>query len=297
MQDAASPLWADAHPRELLRRHGLRPRKAWGQNFLVGRDALDRVAAAAALRPTDVVLEIGTGLGRLTVRLADQAAHVVTVEIDESLAAVAAGHLRDGPNVTLLQCDFLEGKHRISPRVTQAATACSAGPHRPLRLVGNLPYGISSPALVNALEWEVPVNDMCVMLQKEVAARLAASPGTPEYGPLTVFVDYWATVEKVFDLPPSAFWPRPEVASTLMRVMRRPHRVRSEDYARFATAVRRIFMGRRKTLAAALRNAWGRPAAEAVLLATGLDPATRVDRLTTDQFEAMAATLPLPPSD
>jgi 16S rRNA (adenine1518-N6/adenine1519-N6)-dimethyltransferase len=287
--------WMDVHPRNLLGKLGLRPRKALGQNFLVRPDALDRVVAAAELAPRDVVLEIGTGIGRLTARLAQNAAHVVTVEMDTSLHNIAATHLAEFRTVTLLCCDFMAGKHRISPEVTERVKEAVWAGGAPLRVVSNLPYSISSPAIVSMLEWEVMVRDMHLMLQREVARRVAASPGTSDYGPLTVYVGYWAESRKLYDLPPRAFWPKPEVASSLIRVVRRPDRVAARDYDAFSAVVRRMFTSRRKRLARVLRNGWGKQVAAMVIGKLGLDPDARPETLGVADFEAIADLTGAPP--
>lgn len=289
----------DAHPREILLGHGLRPRKAFGQNFLVAGADLDRVADAAELGPDDVALEVGTGLGHLTERLAARAGFVVSVEVDRGLHRVASERLRGLGNVALVCADFLESKHRIAPEVTEAVRDALSRRPGPLKAVSNLPYNISSPAIVNLLEWEpstlpagkLRVGSMWLMVQKEVAERLTAAPGTDQYGPLTVAVDYWATVQPIFRLPPQAFWPMPEVSSVLVAVARRPERVRTEGYEAFTKAVRRLFGGRRKTLGTLVRAGWGASAVDAVRDGLRLDLRARPQTLTTAQFEAIARTI------
>ena len=289
MHPEAAP--RDAHPREILLGHGLRPRKGFGQNFLVAGADLDRVADAAELGPDDVALEVGTGLGHLTARLAARAGFVVSVEVDRGLHRVASERLRGLGNVALLCADFLASKHRIAPEVTEAVREALSRRPGPLKVVSNLPYNISSPAVVNLLEWELPVSAMWLTVQKEVAERLTAAPGTAQYGPLTVVVDYWATVQPVFRLPPQAFWPMPEVSSVLVAVARRPERVRTEGYEAFTKAVRRLFGGRRKTLGTLVRAGWGASAVDAVRDGLGLDLRARPQTLTTAQFEAIARTI------
>lgn len=285
---------SDRHPRDVLAEHGIRPRKALGQNFMVSGADLDRVADAAQISPDEVVLEIGTGLGTLTARLAARAGHVISVELDQTLYGIAAAALCESENVTLLRCDFLESKHRINPTVTEGAVAALRGGRPALKVVSNPPYSISSPAIVDLLEWEVPVGGICFTLQREVADRLTARPGQGEYGPLTVFVDYWATTERLFKLPPRAFWPPPEVSSTLVKILKRPERRRTADYEVFAAVVRKLFESRRKTLAHILRAAWGREKAGQVQAQLGLDPKGRVEDLRVADFEAIAAAAGLP---
>jgi len=288
MHDDGAMDWTCRHPRRTLKLLGLHTRHRFGQNFLVSLDAMDRFVDSADLQPGDLVLEIGTGLGRLTVRLADRAGHVVSVEIDDAFHAIAATHLADVPNVTLLGCDFLQSKHRINPTVTDAMSASGASASAPIKVVSNLPYSISSPAIVNLLEWDVPVGQMLLTVQREVAERLTATPGTGEYGPLTVYVDYWATVQRLFTLPRTAFWPRPDVTSAVIRVTPRPERTRTDDYSGFANTVRVLFTSRRKTLSRALRSGWDRELASRLPEELGLDPRMRVEQLRTEDFEAIA---------
>ncbi|MHC4481706.1 MAG: 16S rRNA (adenine(1518)-N(6)/adenine(1519)-N(6))-dimethyltransferase RsmA [Planctomycetota bacterium] len=283
--------WLSRHPKDVLGEHGIRASRGLGQSFLIRSADLDNVAEAAQVTAEETVLEIGTGLGRLTARIAQRAARVVTVEIDARLHAIAAANLAATPNVALLCGDFLKSKHRISPAVTEAVRAALQESAAGLKVVSNLPYGISSPAIVNLLEWEVPPGEMCLMVQKEVAERLSAAPGGGDYGPLTVFVDYWATVEELLSLPPSAFWPAPQVSSRLLRITRRGERDRLCGYPAFAAVVRKLFETRRKSLGKILRVGWGREAADRALDGLGIDPMQRPEELSTADFEALAAEL------
>jgi len=288
--------WMKRHPREVLRENGLHASKRRGQCFLISLATMERIVSTADLAARDTVLEIGTGLGRLTALLAAQSHHVVTVEVDGGLAQIASANLLALNNVTLLHCDFLAGKHSIDPAVARAVTDARAASQGAVRVVANLPYGISSPAIVNLLEWDIEVARMHVMVQKEVADRLTAQPGTTDYGPLTVFADYWAEVERVFSLPRGAFWPRPEVASALVELRRRADRRGDEGYQAFAQLVRRVFTSRRKTLSSALRPAWGRDRAQQAVEALGVPQTVRAEQLDTRQLELVAKTVG-PPQD
>jgi 16S rRNA (adenine1518-N6/adenine1519-N6)-dimethyltransferase len=285
------------HPRDVLAAHSLRPHKALGQNFLVSAANLDRVADAAQLGPADVVLEIGTGMGQLTERLAARAGRVVSAEIDRGLLAIASARLAGTTNVRFVCCDFLAGKHRISDEVADAVRAAGAGAAQPLKVVSNLPYGISSPAIVNLLEWDLAVGEMCLMLQKEVGDRILARPGTKEYGPLTVVVGYWATAERLGTFPRQAFWPPPEVSSTLLRIAKKPGLVRTERYDVFAAVVGRLFRSRRKALSAVVRAGWGRDVAEGLQDSTGIDPRRRAEELGVEELGTLARALGPPLRD
>ena len=287
MDESTDQAWVREHPREVLKRHGVWARRGLGQNFLASVRDLERVAGAADLRGDDVVLEIGTGLGRLTALLAARARQVVSVEIDDRLHAIAAGNLADYANVELLRCDALESKHRINPAVTAAVRGALEETEGRFKVVSNLPYRISSPAVVNMLEWELQPVELYLMLQDEVAARMTAEPGTGEYGPLTVYVDYWATVERLFTLGSHAFWPAPEVNSAFLRLARRPERRQTEDYAAFAELVRRLFTSRRKTLRKALKLATEDLPVDRLIGHTELSGKTRIEELIVADFEQL----------
>ncbi len=289
------PLPDVPHPREVLERAGIRASRSLGQNFLVPTQIMDRMVECAAPGVRQVVLEIGMGLGRLTARLARRAAHVVSVEIHEQLHRIALQNLGGSHNVTLLRCDFLDSKHAINPQVTEAALAAGADSNRPLMVVSNLPYGISSPAIVNLLEWQVAVRDMWLMLQREVAERVLAAPGTSEYGPLTVFVDYWGRAARQFDVPRRAFWPAPKVDSTVVRIQVHRGPCSAELYHVFAALVTRLFMHRRKTLRRTLTDAYDGETARSVLKALDVEGNARVETLTAEQLLLAARTVARPP--
>jgi len=235
------------------------------------------------------VLEIGTGLGRLTALLAERTGYVISVEIDRELFRIASENLGELGNVRLLCCDFLESKHRINSHVRAAALEALSSQQGPLKVVSNLPYAISSPAIVNLLEWEVPVRELHVMVQREVADRLTAEPGGKEYGPLTVYVAYWATAERLFAMPRAAFWPMPEVSSALVKIARRPDRARTAGYDAFSKVVGTLFSHRRKMLASVLRAGWGEEVARTIPEKLGIDPRVRAEKLTVADFEAIAS--------
>jgi 16S rRNA (adenine1518-N6/adenine1519-N6)-dimethyltransferase len=288
MSDLPDQAWLKAHPREVLREHGLWASKYRGQNFLVSSSAMERIVKSAGIGSDEVVLEVGTGLGRLTARLAAEAVHVVSIEVDEVLHGIARRNLADFPNVTLLLCDFLESKHRIQPAVTEAVRQALRETERALKVVSNLPYGISSPAVVNLLEWELEPKEMYLTLQREVADRMTADPGTGDYGPLTVFVRYWAEAEVLFNLGSADFWPAPDVTSSFIHLSRSREVGRAGDYDRFAGTVRELFTFRRKTVRKALRLAFGAEQARRALERSGVDGGKRVEGLSVADFQAIA---------
>jgi 16S rRNA (adenine1518-N6/adenine1519-N6)-dimethyltransferase len=258
-----------------------RPRKRFGQHFLAPTWAAKLVAAIEPL-PDQTFFEIGPGQGAITRRLAEQAGRVVAVEIDRDLAAA----LREAaiPRLTVVEADVLE--------VDLAALGLPAG----TRVAGNLPYNISSPILFRLLEAQRRLNvfaDATLMLQKEVADRLVASPGSKDYGPLTIFAALGARVTRLLTLPPGAFHPPPKVTSAVVRVGFLTAAERPDVPANFDAMVRALFSARRKTVANGLKA----PAAaagttpQAALARAGVESRLRPEQLSVDQLLALAGAL------
>jgi 16S rRNA (adenine1518-N6/adenine1519-N6)-dimethyltransferase len=249
-----------------------RPRKRFGQHFL---EPVWVTKVVDAINPTrnDTFLEIGPGRGALTRPLAERAGHVVAVEIDRDLAAALASE--NIPNLRVIQSDFLE----------LGLETALKDERQPLRVAANLPYNVSSPilfTLLKAADGGRFFSDATLMLQKEVADRLAAKPGGKEYGALAIQVALTADVDRVLTLPPGAFRPAPKVASAVVRLRFRPPSVDVGDLQVFERIVRGIFLQRRKTLANALRpvaDSLGRPATQ-LLERAGVDGRLRPEALT-----------------
>ncbi len=262
-----------------------------GQNFLVASSLLERVAESAQLNSDDVAFEVGAGLGRLSRRLASQAGRLVTVEIDRGLCEVAAENLAGLDNVQLLREDVLQDKHTLNADVEAAVRGALRETDAALKVVANLPYWISSPLLLALLEWDVPLEGIYVMLQEEVADRLTASAGDEQYGPLTVVINHWGRVEKLFDVPPTAFWPQPEVGSTFVHVEPRPLSPRPDSYALFHEVVNTLFQNRRKMVRKGLKLGWSRRVSSRVVEESGVDGRKRPEKLSAEQFVALANAL------
>ena len=273
----------------LLERHGFRFSKSLGQNFLTAAWVPRRIAEEALIAPGDGVLEVGPGVGCLTVELAEKAERVLALELDERLRGVLSETLSEHPNVSVVFADAVKADLR---------SLCGeyfGG--RPVRVCANLPYNVTSPlltAFLNAGCFE----SVTVMVQKEVAARLCARPGTAEYGAFTLLVQWYAEAEKLFDVPPDCFMPRPKVTSTVIRLCRRPSppvRVRDEDF--FFAVVRAAFNQRRKTLvnavSAGMREV-ARTDVEKALAEMGLSPTVRGEALSAEQFAALSDILYTP---
>lgn len=268
----------------VLRAYGLRPRKRWGQHFLVSRRALDRILEAAGLTPADAVLEVGAGLGTLTVALAQRAGRVIAVEIDPALLPPLSAAVGVFPNVTVVHADILH----VDPE------ALLSGATGPRKIVANLPYNVASPLIVSLLERPLGLERMVMTVQREVAQRLAAGPGTKDYGALSVAVQFRAQAEIVGRIPPSGFFPSPDVESAIVRLVVRPAPpVQVTDEAAFFRVVRAAFAQRRKTLRNTVAAVLALPPAqvEAACREAGIDPRRRGETLTLAEFAALTEAL------
>ena len=252
-------------------------RKRFGQHFLEPVWA-DKVITAIAPRPDDVFVEIGPGAGALTLRLAPRVARLTAIEIDRDLIAQLEPRLPS--NVTLINGDFLQESSPIGH------------PTSVVRVAGNLPYNVSSPILFKLLDLQAlhPIRDATLMLQKEVADRIAAPPGSADYGVLSVLVQWRAAVSRLLTLPPGAFRPPPKVTSALIRLEFRPPEVTPADPDAFERLVRIVFTQRRKVLSNALGPfAEGSGLSAAVALReAGIDPSRRPQTLQLVEIARLA---------
>lgn len=269
-----------AEIRAILRRHDLRPRKRLGQHFLASAAILDRLVARAELSPKDAVLEVGAGLGTLTTRLAERAGHVIAVEVDRTLIPVLQEAVAPHPNVHVVQADILQlGLPSLFP----------AGFVR--KVVSNLPYRIASTLIVRLLEEVEGVERLVLTVQREVAQRLVAAPGSRDYGLLTLLVRYRAHAEMVERIPPAAFLPPPRVESAV--VVLRPHPPHAvADAALLFRLIRAAFGQRRKQLQNALRPLGLPPdVLEAAARKAGVDLTQRGEALPLEAFLALTDAL------
>ena len=298
LPDAAStpagpPRQTTAYLKELFSQVGFTIDARRGQNFLVDLNLLDLLARSAAITPGDVVLEVGTGTGALTERLAAAAAHVVTAEIDPRLAQLARDRLVDHDNVIVVEGDVLAAKHRLAPAVLAAVeSARAASPGGRLLLVANLPYCVATPVISNLLALPRPFDAAVVTVQREMAERMTAAAGSSSYNALSVWVGCQCRGEIVRILPPSVFWPRPKVDSAIVRLDLEPERRAAiGDLARFHAFVRDVFCHRRKLLRGVLLRLAGgkgspeaRARVEAAYAGLGLAPEARAEEITPDRF-------------
>jgi 16S rRNA (adenine1518-N6/adenine1519-N6)-dimethyltransferase len=246
MPDLASP----AATLAVLRQHNLTLRKKYGQNFLIDRNILEKIIAAAAITKDDCVLEIGPGIGTMTGLLAERAGQVIAVEIDRLLIPILSETLTAYDNVIILNEDIMKtdiDQIGQSPRSIQLANQT--------KVVANLPYYITTPLIMKLLERKPPFPSLTLLVQKEVAERIQAKPGTKDYGALSLAVQYYAKAEVVATVPPSCFIPKPKVESALLSLI--PHGkppVNVTDEGCLFAVIRAAFGQRRKTLANALAS-------------------------------------------
>ncbi len=273
---------------EVLQKYQFTFQKKFGQNFLIDTSVLERIVSAAQVTKEDCVLEIGPGIGTMTQYLAERAREVVAVEIDRNLIPVLQDTLSGYDNVTLVNDDIL--KVDIRKLVEEK----NGG--RPIRVVANLPYYITTPIIMALLEGHVPLKSITVMVQKEVAERMQTGPGTKDYGALSLAVQYYAKPELVANVPPNCFIPRPNVGSAVIHLVRYEEPpVQAEDEKRMFSLIRASFNQRRKTLANGLSNAQElgvtREQVTKVLEELGLSPTVRGEALTLEQFAQLSNLL------
>ena len=265
----------------VLQKYNFHLQKKFGQNFLIDERVLDRIISASEITKEDCVLEIGPGIGTMTQYLAERAGTVTAVEIDRALIPILEETLCDYSNVTVIHGDILKFD------INQLVQEKNGG--RPIKVVANLPYYITTPIIMGLFEKQVPLKSITVMVQREVAQRMQAQPGTKDYGALSLAVQYYAKAEVVANVPPNCFIPRPSVGSAVVRLLRheRPP-VQTKDEARMFALIRASFNQRRKTLVNSLGNAGelhiSKEQVFEALAQMGLSPTIRGESLSLEQF-------------
>ena len=273
---------------EILNKYSFVFQKKYGQNFLIDTRVLEKIIDAAEITKEDFVLEIGPGIGTMTQYLAEAAGHVTAVEIDRNLIPILEDTLSGYDNVTILNEDVLKVDIR------RLAEEQNGG--RPIKVVANLPYYITTPIIMGLFESHVPLESITVMVQKEVADRMQVGPGTKDYGALSLAVQYYARPYLVANVPPNCFMPRPKVGSAVIRLTRyeKPP-VETTDEKRMFRIIRASFNQRRKTLVNGLVNSLevqaSRDDVTAALRQMGLPAAVRGETLTLEQFAQLSNLL------
>lgn len=272
----------------VLQKYNFTFQKKYGQNFLIDSHVLEKIMDAAEIGKDDCVVEIGPGIGTMTQYLAERAGEVVAVEIDKNLIPILTETLADYKNVSIINEDILKVD------LNRIVEEKNGG--RPVKIVANLPYYITTPIIMGLFENHVPVKSITVMVQKEVADRMQVGPGTKDYGALSLAVQYYAKPEIVAIVPPNCFIPRPNVASAVIRLTcheKKP--VEVEDEKGMFALIRASFNQRRKTLANSLSNAQNlsltREQVTEALESMQLSPTVRGEALTLEQFAALADIL------
>ena len=270
---------------EVLQKYGFVFQKRFGQNFLIDTHVLDRIISASEITKDDFVLEIGPGIGTMTQYLAEAAREVTAVEIDDALIPILKDTLKEWDNVTVLHGDILKTD------ICKIAEEKNHG--RPIKVVANLPYYITTPIIMGLFESHVPVSSITVMVQKEVADRMQTGPGSKEYGALSLAVQYYAEPKIVANVPPNCFMPRPKVGSAVLCLTRHQNPpVTTLDEKLMFRLIRASFNQRRKTLSNSLKNSqelpYSREEVEAAITECGLPLNIRGEALTLEQFARLS---------
>ncbi|WP_024866124.1 16S rRNA (adenine(1518)-N(6)/adenine(1519)-N(6))-dimethyltransferase RsmA [Butyrivibrio sp. FCS014] len=277
-----------ARTKEVLAKYNMSAKKKFGQNFLIDGNVLENIVEAAGVTDDDCVLEIGPGIGTLTQYLAEAAGRVVAVEIDKGLIPVLADTLSEYNNVTVINEDVL--------KVDIAAIADEYNGGRPMKVVANLPYYITTPIIMKLFESGAPIESITVMVQKEVADRMTEGPGSKDYGSLSLAVGFYAKAEPVCDVPPSSFIPQPNVGSAVVRLSKYDEpKVSVGDAGFMFEIIRTAFNQRRKTLSNALSNnpsiGVSRQQVQDALTKMGINDKARGEILTLEQFAGLSDIL------
>lgn len=274
--------------RSLTEKYGFRVSKSLGQNFLMDQHIVDQIIKGSNIDEASLVIEIGPGLGVLTAAAAKKAGKVVAIEIDKKLLPILKETLGEYPNVEVIQGDIL--KTDLLPILEQNQKV--GGRNREsIRVMGNLPYYITTPIIMKLLEERLPLSSITIMMQKEVGERIAAQPGTKAYGALSLAVQYYATVTQVSKVSREVFFPKPNVDSIVLRLdLRKEAPVSLENEQLFFDVIKAGFSQRRKTLRNTLSGLAGlsREEMEAAMEAAGIDPGRRGETLSMEEFAALS---------
>ena len=274
-------------PRKILREHGIRPLKRLGQSFLEDTNVMNKIISTAGIQEHDTVVEIGAGLGIMTELMAETARRVIALDVDPYMVKILEERLGKCPNVDIVHADVLH---------YDFSTPCAAGNIENIKVVGNIPYNISSQILFRLLDFRRCISSAVLLVQKEVADRLNAVAGTKEYGIPTAAISMYAHVSREFDVPPSCFYPEPKVTSTVLKMTFRERpliELRDEDL--FLKVVKIAFSKRRKTLFNAFRHAalpgYQESDLRASFAAAGIDGGRRGETLSPEEMGTLSNVL------
>ena len=270
---------------EVIQKYQFAFQKRFGQNFLIDAHVLEKIVSAAGITKDDCVLEIGPGIGTMTQYLAESAGQVIAVEIDTNLLPILADTLKDYSNVKVINQDIL--KVDINELVKEYNNG------RPIKVVANLPYYITTPIIMGLFESNVPIDNITVMVQKEVADRMQVGPGSKDYGALSLAVQYYASPYIVANVPPNCFIPRPNVGSAVIRLTRyQEPPVQVKDPKLMFKLIRASFNQRRKTLQDGLNNSpeisFSKEEITKAIESLGVSPSVRGEALSLEQFAQLA---------
>lgn len=284
-------LYAPTTINEIKNKHGFKLSKSLGQNFLTDKNIIDKIIEKSMIGKQDLVIEIGPGIGVLTAAAAEEAGKVIAIEIDRNLIPILKETLSEYDNIEVINKDILKTDLK---EILEQNKEINGQKVESVRIVGNLPYYITTPIIMKILEDRVPADSITIMLQKEVADRIKAGPGSKTYGALSVAVQYYCTVSHVANAPKEIFIPQPKVDSTVIRLdirKERPVLLYSEEA--FFAVVKAGFGQRRKTLLNSLTGVYGltKDQVAAVMITAGIDPIRRAETLSLEEFAALANTI------
>ena len=284
-------LYAPTTINEIKNKHGFKLSKSLGQNFLTDKNIIDKIIEKSMIGKQDLVIEIGPGIGVLTAAAAEEAGKVIAIEIDRNLIPILKETLSEYDNIEVINKDILKTDLK---EILEQNKEINGQKVERVRIVGNLPYYITTPIIMKILEDRVPADSITIMLQKEVADRIKAGPGSKTYGALSVAVQYYCTVSHVANAPKEIFIPQPKVDSTVIRLdirKERPVLLHSEEA--FFAVVKAGFGQRRKTLLNSLTGVYGltKDQVAAVMITAGIDPIRRAETLSLEEFAALANTI------
>lgn len=281
-------LYSPATINEIKKKHGFKLSKSLGQNFLTDKNIIDKIIERSGISKEDLVIEIGPGIGVLTVAAAEAAGKVIAIEIDRNLIPVLQETLGEYNNIEIINADVL--KTDFNP-ILEQNKEINGQKIRSVKIIGNIPYYITTPIIMKLLEDKVPADSITIMMQKEVADRIKAAPGTKAYGAISAAVQYYCTVAHIVNAPKEIFVPQPKVDSSVIRLdLRKEKPVTLNHEAAFFAVIKAGFGQRRKTLLNALTGVYGLTKDEIAeaIKAAGIDPGRRAETLGLEEFAALA---------